>query len=246
MYTSTNINTNMNMNSNMNGKLGMASSIINVCAVLAFALCNPFGYLFGCYLSSIFIAFSFVPMICAFAENGDARTKAAGNTAMIFAGMYAVIILLVYFAQLTAVRLETLNAQAASLIDYTKFGLFFNYDLLGYCFMALATFFAGMTISVKDNNHSGAPEQKSSIFHKLFARGRRITFKATKKTGIALKLLLMIHGVFAISCFIIPILGIFNNDMQDAEWIGKAILEFWCLYFIPVGVLSYMYFKTGS
>ena len=197
----------------MDNKIGMVSAIINVCAVIAFALCMPFGFSFGNYLTSALISFSFVPMICAFAAVGNERTKAAGNTAMLFAGMYAVIILLVYFAQLTTVRLEAINEQATALIDYRLFGLFFNYDLLGYCLMALSTFFAGMTIISKEKNN------------------------------VALKRLLMIHGAFAISCFFMPMLGIFSSDMQGAEWVGTAILEFWCLYFIPVGILSFFHFK---
>ena len=79
--------------------------------------------------------------------------------------------------------------------------------------MALSTFFIGMTIEVKT------------------------------KSDRALKYLLLIHGIFAISCFIMPMLGIFNGDTQDADWIGIAILEFWCVYFIPVGVLSFIHFK---
>jgi hypothetical protein len=197
----------------MNRKIGMVSSIINVCAVTAFALCMLFGFLFGSYLSSIMIAFSFVPLICAFATYGESNTKVAGYTAMIFAGMYAVVILLVYFAQMTTVRLESLTEQADTLINYQKFGLFFNYDLLGYCFMALSTFFAGLTVDVKT------------------------------KSDKALKWLLLIHGIFAVSCFVIPILGVFSSDMQGADWIGTAVLEFWCVYFIPIGILACLHFK---
>ena len=209
----------------MNRRIGMISSICNVCAVTGFALCLLFGFLFGNYVASMFIAFSFVPMICALTvaggcekratENatGGCEKKAAGNTAMVFAGMYAVVILIVYFTQVTTVRLETLNEQAVSLIDYTTFGLFFNLDLLGYCLMAISTFFAGLTIRTKT------------------------------KSDKALKVLLLVHGIFAISCFIIPMLGVFSDDMQGADFIGTAILLFWCAYFIPVGILSFLYFR---
>jgi multidrug efflux pump subunit AcrB len=172
--------------------------------------------MFGNYLASMLIAFSFVPMICAFAAKGKTETKAAGNTAIAFAGMYAVVILLVYFTQVTTVRLEVLNEQAKSLIDYTSMGLFFSFDLLGYCLMALSTFFTGMTIKIK------------------------------RKSDKVLKWFLIIHGVFAIGCFIVPILGVFSSDMQGADWIGTAILEFWCVYFVPVGVLSFVHFKKDK
>lgn len=55
-----------------------------------------------------------------------------------------------------------------------------------------------------------------------------------------LKALLMIHGVFFISRLIVPMLGVFKAD--SPIWTGEAILEFWCLYFCPVGVLSYFHF----
>ncbi|MFB0920103.1 MAG: hypothetical protein QMB62_04365 [Oscillospiraceae bacterium] len=58
-----------------------------------------------------------------------------------------------------------------------------------------------------------------------------------------LKTLLMIHGVFAITCFIMPILGLFSADMKGSSLIGTLIMEFWCVYFIPIGVLSYRYFR---
>jgi hypothetical protein len=197
----------------MGNRIGIISAVINICAVIGFVLGLLTGFLFGSYLASMFIAFSFVPMISAFAAIGKTKTKTAGNAAMIFAGMYAVFILLVYFAQVTTVRLERLNEQAVTLLDYSAYGLFFNFNLLGYGLIAVSTFFAGMTIEVK--------------------------FKPDK----ALQYLLMIHGIFAITCFIMPITGVFSTDLQDIDIIGTAILLFWCTYFIPVGVLSYLYLK---
>lgn len=197
----------------MNRKIGMYSSIINICCVVGFALCMLVGTNFGSFLVCMFIAFSFVPMMCAFANYTTQENKAAGYTSMIFSGIYAVLILLVYFAQVTTVRIDSLSQQTLQIIDYSKFGLFFNYDLLGYGLMALSTFFAGLTIT---------PKIKSDKW---------------------LKWLLIIHGVFFISCFIMPMLGLFSTDMQGADWIGTAVLEFWCIYFIPVGILSFIHFK---
>ena len=62
----------------------------------------------------------------------------------------------------------------------------------------------------------------------------------------ALKILLLVHGVFAISCFILPILGIFSTDMEGANWIGTAVMEFWCAYFLPVTILSLRYFRRAE
>jgi len=194
-------------------KLGMRSAVVNSCAVAGFALCMITGFLFGSYLTSMLIALSFVPMICAFAQRSKPTTKTAGSTAMVFAGMYAVFILLVYFAQVTTVRLGNLSEQANTLLNYQAYGLFFNLNLLGYGLMSLSTFFAGITIEAKT------------------------------KVSKALKYLLMIHGVFAISCFIMPITGVFSPDLQGVDLIGTAILLFWCAYFLPVGILSIIYFR---
>jgi len=191
----------------------MFSSATNLVAVIGFALSMLIGSNFGSYFSSMFIAFSFMPMMCAYAYFSKEKTKLAGITAAGFAVMYAICNLFVYFAQITTVRMDTLTEQAAKLLDFQNFGLFFNYDMLGYCLMAISTFFAGLTIEPK-------------------TKGVRW-----------LKWLLLIHGVFAVSCFILPLLGFFSTDMNGGEWIGTAILVFWCAYFIPVGILSFLHFS---
>jgi len=200
----------------MNRKIGMFASLINLIAVIGLALCMLTGTNFGSYITSIFIAFSFVPMMCAYSFYAKSETKLSGYTAMIFSGMYATIILLVYFAQVTSVRLDNLQIQTIQVLDYQKFGLFFNYDLLGYGLMSLSTFFAGLT------------------------------FDTESKSDKWLKALLLIHGVFFIPCFIMPMLGMFTPDLEGATWIGTAILGVWCVYFIPVGMLSFLHFSKNN
>lgn len=68
-----------------------------------------------------------------------------------------------------------------SILDYSRGGLFFSYDLLGYGMMALSTFFVGLTIDAKS--------------------------KADKW----LKYLMIIHGVFFFSCFIMPMTGVISS-----------------------------------
>lgn len=70
---------------------------------MGFSLSMLLGLDVGSCLSSMFIAFSFVPMVCAYTYFADQKIKVAGITAISFSVMYAVIILLVYFAQLTTV-----------------------------------------------------------------------------------------------------------------------------------------------
>lgn len=124
----------------MNRKIGAISSIVNLLAVLGFVASMLLRFNFGSYLCSMFIAFSFVPM------------------------------------------------------------------------MALATFLAGLTICPK------------------------------KRADKWLRTLLLIHGVFFISCLLLPMLGIFQAD--SPAWIGVAVLEAWCAYFCPVAMLSFLYFQS--
>lgn len=197
----------------MNRLIGKWSSLINVLAVVFFAIFMLLDQAYLSYLSSMFIAFSFVPLVCTYAIYAKEERKLCGQISMIFAAMYATIICLVYFAQLTTVHQGNLSQELSTVIDFQQFGLFFSYDLLGYGLMALSTFFAGLTIVVES------------------------------KQSKILKALLMIHGIFFISCFIMPLLGIFSPTMEGGKWIGVIVLEVWCLYFIPIGLLSNQYFS---
>ena len=200
----------------MNRKIGVIAASLNLASVLGFAVCMLAGSLFGSYLSSMMIAFSFVALVCAFAANAPRQAGAAAYCAIAFGAMYALCNLLVYFTQMTTVRQQVLGAEAASLLDYGRFGLLFNLDLLGYCFMAVSTFFAGLALR---------------------------PYTAADRW---LKGLLMVHGVFALPCLILPMLGLFSTGMTGADWVGTAILEFWCLYFAPVGMLSIRYFRRAE
>lgn len=200
----------------MNRKIGIICSIINCVCVVLFAICMLCNFEYGSYFVCMFIAFSFVPMISSFSYESEPDRKVAGYSAVAFAGVYTVIILLVYFAQLATVRLGGLNEQAMKLINFKSYGLFFSYDLLGYGLMALSTFFAGLTINAKN------------------------------RIDKWLKWLLIIHGVFFVSCLIIPMLGVFSADLQNADLIGVALLEFWCVYFSSISILSFLHFKNSS
>ena len=161
-------------------------------------------------------------LVCMFLPIGynhesPEEQRVTSNIGMIFSAIYAVLIFLVYFAQTTTVRLEVLNEQATKILDYGKGGLLFNYDLLGYGMMALSTFFIGLSI------------------------------KAESKPDKWLKYLMMIHGVFFISCFIMPMTGVFTNMANGDNGSGGTIaLLFWCAYFLPIGILSYRHFGKAA
>lgn len=202
----------------MNIKLGKISSLVTGIAVFLFALSMIFGTIYTSCLSSIFIAIGFIPFMCSiFAVSKKDDSKAIGYTGIAFAAVYAVLIFLVYYAECTTVRMNTaLIEEALSIISFGYGGsLFFNYDLLGYAFMALTTFLMAFLVE---------PLSKSDR-----------VFRA----------MLWIHGIFFISCFIVPMFPVFTASTSEAtDMTGVILLEIWCAYFIPICVLGYKYFSS--
>ena len=197
----------------MNEKIARVGSLIVTITVTVFAVCMLIDFNFGSYFICMILPIGFIMMTTGFYNESESSKKVAAMNGVIFAAVYAVLIVIVYFAQITTVRLESLTEQAAQILDYKKGGLIFNYDLLGYGFMALSTFFTGLTIEAK--------------------------LKADK----VLKWLMLMHGIFFLVCLIMPITGVLRQTADaDAGKGGVIALECWCAYFIPVGVLSYIHF----
>ena len=193
----------------------MIGSIINVFTVIAFALFMLIDFTFGSYFVCIFLSLSFIMMIASFENECSEDNKVAGKIALILAGVYSTLIMIVYFTQCTSVINDKLSKEALKVLDYSNMGLMFNLDLLGYAIMALSTFFIGLTLNVKN------------------------------KQDKVLKYLLLIHGVFFLSCLIMPMTGIFANSSGSNSMGGVIALEIWCIYFLPIGILSYKHFKNN-
>ena len=198
----------------MNKTLSRIGAAVVTVTVFLFAVFIAAHFLFGSYLVCMFLPIGFIMMTAGFQHESGPDSKVAANIGLTLAAVYAVLILLVYFAQTTTVRLEELSEQASRVLDYQKGGLLFNYDLLGYGMMALSTFFTGLSI------------------------------QAETKPDLWLKRLMLIHGIFFISCFFMPMTGMFTGmaDGQGGSGGGIALL-FWCAYFIPVGMLAYLHFS---
>lgn len=182
-------------------------------AVFLFAVCLLIDFSFGSYVVCTFLPIGYIMMAAGFYYESDADRKVAANVGIVFAAVYAVLILLVYFAQTTNVRLDDMTEQAIMILDFKRGGLMFSYDLLGYGMMALSTFFIGLSI------------------------------KAESKSDRWLKSLMMIHGIFFFGCFIMPMTGAFRSMSGGGTSTGGVIaLVFWCVYFFPIGVLAYKHF----
>ena len=201
----------------MNKKISSIGAILVTVSVLLFAIFMLVPFDFGCYFVCMILPIGYIMMVAGFCSKCDENRKVAASVGLMFAVIYAVLVFLVYFAQTTAVRMNSLNEQAIQILDYSSGGLFFSYDLLGYGMMALSTFFVGLVIE---------PKTKSDKW---------------------LKWLMIIHGVFFIGCFIMPMTNMFAS-MGDggADMIGVIVLEVWCAYFTPIGILSIMHFKRAE
>lgn len=197
----------------MNRLISRIGAAVVAATVFLFAVCMIVDFLFGSYLVCMLLPIGYIMMAAGFQQECSADRRVAANVGLILAAVYAVLILLVYFAQTTSVRLENLSDQASRILNYQRGGLLFNYDLLGYGMMALSTFFLGLSIR---------PECKADSW---------------------LKGLMLIHGVFFIGCFVMPMTGAFTAMADGNAGNGGTIaLLFWCAYFLPIGVLAYRHF----
>ena len=199
----------------MNRTISIIGAAVVTITVFLFAVFIISGFNFGSYFVCMLLPIGDIMMAAGFQHESDEKTRVSANIGLILSAVYAVLILLVYYAQTTTVRLEDLNEQATRVLNYQKGGLLFNYDLLGYGMMALSTFFIGLSI------------------------------RAENKPDLWLKRLMIIHGVFFLSCFLMPMTGMFANMAKGEKSSGGGIaLLFWCIYFIPIGILAYKHFDN--
>ncbi len=201
----------------MNRTIPKIGAAVVTITVFLFAVCMIVDFPFGSYLVCMFLPLGYIMMVVGFQYESCEERRVTANIGVAISVIYAVLILLVYFAQTTSVRLENLNEQAIRILDYQRGGLLFNYDLLGYGMMALSTFFIGLSIN------------------------------PNSKTDKWLKYLMMVHGVFFIGCFIMPMTGVFTSMASGEVGNGGTIaLLGWCAYFLPIGVLAYKHFQKAQ
>lgn len=198
----------------MNQLIAKIGAGIVTVTVFLFAVCLAVDFTFGSYFVCMFLPMGYIMMAAGLHHESEKDRRVAANIGLAFSAVYAVLILLVYFAQTTSVRLESLSEQARSILDFRRGGLIFNYDLLGYGMMALSTFFMGLSMK---------PESKADKW---------------------LKALMMIHGIFFIGCFLMPMTGVISGMADGETSVGGVIaLICWCAYFLPIGILAYKHFS---
>ena len=198
---------------NLNRTVPKIGAAVVAVTVFLFAVCLITDFTFGSYVVCMFLSIGYIMMAAGFHQESTDDRKAVSVIGMVFSAIYAVLIFLVYFAQTTSVQLGRLSEDALSILDFRRGGLIFNYDLLGYGMMALSTFFIGLS------------------------------FQAGSKEEKWLKYLMMIHGIFFIGCFIMPMTGVITGMANGETSNGGVIaLVCWCAYSLPIGVLAYRHF----
>lgn len=197
----------------MNRRVAHTGALVVTVTVALFALCMLLSFSFGSYLVCMLLPLGFIMVAAGFACECREDRRAAAYTGLAFAGVYATLVLLVYCAQTTTVRLEPLSGQAAAILDYQRGGLLFNYDLLGYGMMALSTLFTGLSI---------APQSRADRY---------------------LRALMMLHSVFFLPCLAMPMTGMFVGMDGASGSGGTIALLGWCAYYLPIGVLSCRHFR---
>ena len=201
----------------MNRNIGLISSIIICCSVAIFLICliialfaqNAFTENLS-YGVCALLSWGWVAAACVYSCYTQKERCAAAKIGVALGVIYATIISIVYFTQLTTVLHKSVDDKILQAFAFASAGSWlFNLDLLGYGLLSLSTFFVGLTL------------------------------QAENKVDKALKLLLMLHGVFFL-CMLVPILPLPATNQGNG---GTIALICWCLFFLPICLLSLLHFK---
>lgn len=95
----------------MNKAIASIGALIVTISVLLFAICMLISFNFGSYFVCMLLPIGYIMMTSGFCNESDKKHRVAANVGMSFATVYTVLIFLVYFAQNTSVRLDSLDEQ---------------------------------------------------------------------------------------------------------------------------------------
>jgi hypothetical protein len=197
--------------------LAVAASTILFALSLLWELVNlsEFAKNLG-YVASIFIALSVVIMMAGFYESTRDQLKIYGLLALVSAVMYAPLCIGTYFLQLSAVALNPL-------------------DLSSEVLKAI-TFKPGSPMFAMDMLGYGF------LCLSTLAAG----FALVEARHKALRVLCFFHGALVVPTIASPIIsGLFLTASGETDFTGHFVLLFWCLVFVPIGLLFMRYFKEG-
>lgn len=91
----------------MNRTIPKIGAVVITIMVFLFAVCMIIDFSFGSYLVCMFLPLGYIMMAVGFQYESCEDRRVPANIGVAIAIIYAVLILLVYFAQTTSVRLES-------------------------------------------------------------------------------------------------------------------------------------------
>jgi hypothetical protein len=103
-------------------------------------------------LSTLLLIPSFVTLMVGFHHFIDADGKVWSHIAVIWAGIYAAILGINYYLQITVVpsNVAAGNKEGLQLLAMTNFdSAFWSLEAIGYCFMGLSTLFAAFALKAR-------------------------------------------------------------------------------------------------
>lgn len=201
----------------MNKKIGFISSIVMSSTIAIFLICLIIA-LFAknivtenlSYGVCAILSWAWVATSCVYSCFTKKERIAAVKIGVAIGVIYSTIISIVYFTQITTVLYKSVDEKILQAFSFTSSGSWlFNLDLLGYGLLAISTFFIGLTLQVQN------------------------------KIDKALKILLMLHGVFFV-CMFVPVLPLPTTNQGNG---GTIALICWCLFFLPICILSTLHYK---
>lgn len=201
----------------MNKKIGFIASLLMSGAVAIFLICLTIALFAPNKITEnisfgvcAVLSWGWVATSCVYACYANDESSAAAKIGVAAGVIYSTVISIVYFTQLTTVLHRTADEKILQALAFTSAGSWmFNLDLLGYGLLAISTFFIGLSL------------------------------QAENKTDKALKILLLLHGIFFV-CMFVPVLPLPSTNQGNG---GTVALIFWCLYFLPVCILSALHYK---
>ena len=192
---------------------GICTVLFGLLIILDFATPTIMFQFIVCFI----LAISFVVVVNSLYSIADPKHKLWGRLTVSFAIIYAVYICLVYYSQLTVVRLGLVPGDYLPLIEFTPGTWLFAVDMLGYTFLALSTLAAS--------------------FH---FRGKGLAGK------IRVLLIVHGALAIPVALFpALPLFGSAEN-VQSANLGGSFALLAWCVVFAPICFLLERYFSVNK
>jgi hypothetical protein len=197
-------------------RLGVLAAVSVTTLVAAFGVSLVAGLwaptLMASFVAALLLAPAFVAMMVAIAVHASPEKRAFGQLGATFAAIYAVMVTVTYYLQLTVVRTadDRLSAEALRLLAFTPGSALFALDMLGYGFMTLATL-AAAPVFVGPG----------------LARRLRMWFFA--------------HGLLVVPTVLAPAM-MAGGEAGSSDFIGSLVLIGWSVFFLPLAGMVAVYF----